>query len=181
MRTLAAWFVRTSQWDFKRLLAEHMWQTAQHADALRTRILELRYPRRDVDRKYDPDVLEFMAEIAKASDTQEFIAGVYDVVLPELIDGYSSYLDRADDLDDAPTAYKLRHIVADKQAQIERAQVVVAQVCQGGVGGLHALGARLLARGNQAENIGRGAELKRYQLAIVPSGRIASSAGITSC
>ena len=43
MRTLAAWFVGTSQWDLKRQLSQDMWQTAQHADALRTRVLELRY------------------------------------------------------------------------------------------------------------------------------------------
>src|SRR5512145_2319649 len=75
MRTLAAWFVGTAQWDLKRQLSADMWQTAQHADSLRTRVLELRYPRRDVDRKYDPGVLALMAEAAKAADPQEFVAG----------------------------------------------------------------------------------------------------------
>jgi ferritin-like metal-binding protein YciE len=128
MRTLGAWFVQTSQWDLKRQLAEDMWQTAQHADALRARILELRYPRRDVDRKYDPDVLAFMAEMAKATDSQEFIAGAYDVVIHELIAGYNAYLKRTDDLDDSPTVYKVEHIVFDKQLQIERMQEKVHQV-----------------------------------------------------
>jgi hypothetical protein len=120
MRTLAAWFVGTSQWDLKRQLSEDMWQTAQHADVLRTRVLELRYPRRDVDRKYDPDVLALLAEVAKATDSQEFIAGVYGALLPALIAGYEAYLERADPLDDAPTVYRLRHILADKRAQVER-------------------------------------------------------------
>lgn len=120
MRTLAAWFVGARQWDLKRQLSMDMWQTAQHADALRTRVLELRYPRRDVDRKYDPDVLALMAEVAKATDLQEFVAGVYGALLPALIAGYEAYLDRADPLDDAPTVYRLRHILADKQAQVAR-------------------------------------------------------------
>ena len=128
MRTLSAWFVGTAQWDLKRLLGEHMWQTAQHADVLRTRVLELRYPRRDVDRKYDPGVLAFMAEMAKATDPQEFVAGVYGVVLPGLVAGYRAYLERADPLDDAPTVYRLRHILTDKEAQIEAMRALVARV-----------------------------------------------------
>jgi ferritin-like metal-binding protein YciE len=120
MRTLAAWFVGTSQWDLKRQLAQDMWQTARHADALRSRVLELRYPRRDVDKKYDLGILGFMAELAKAADPGEFAAGVYGVLLPALIRTYQDYLSRADELDDAPTVYLLRHILADKQAQLQR-------------------------------------------------------------
>lgn len=131
MRTLAAWFVGTRQWDLKRQISADMWQTAQHADSLRTRVLELRYPRRDVDRKYDPDVLAFMAEIAKAADPQQFIAGVYGVVLPSLVESYRAYLGRTDPLDDAPTVYRLRHILVDKQGQIEQMQTLLARVLPG--------------------------------------------------
>lgn len=138
MRTLAAWFVATSQWDLKRLLAEHMWQTAQHADALRTRVLELRYPRRDVDRKYDPDALAFCAEMAKADTPQEFIAGIYDVVIPGLVHDYQAYLMRTDHLDDAPTVYRLRHIVRDKQAQIEIMHQTLDAVLLGEAGSIQA-------------------------------------------
>src|SRR5262245_24984570 len=95
MRTLAVWFIETSQWDLKPIVAEDTWQTSRHADVLRTRVLELRYPRRDVDKKYDPDVMAFMAEVAKAANFREFIAGVYDVLLPELVREYSGYLERA--------------------------------------------------------------------------------------
>lgn len=128
MRTLAAWFVETSQWDFKRQLANDMWETSRHADALRTRILELRYPRRDVDKKYDSGIMDLMSECAKATDTREMIGGVYAVLLPGLIRAYDDYLEYTDFLDDAPTVYVLRHIVADKQAQIERMQNLVHKV-----------------------------------------------------
>ncbi len=128
LRTLGAWFVGTSQWDLKRQISADLWQTTQHTDSLRTRVLELRYPRRDVDRKYDPDVVAFMAEVAKAADPQELIAGVYGVVLPQLVESYQSYLERADPLDDAPSVYRLRHILADKQAQIETMQYLPARV-----------------------------------------------------
>ncbi len=131
MRTFAAWFVDTSQWDFKRQLAQDMWETSRHADALRTRVLELRYPRRDVDKKYDPDVLALLAESAKATTSEEFIAGVYGVLLPELRRAYRAYLDSTDTLDDAPTVYALRHIVADIETQIARMQQVAASVAPG--------------------------------------------------
>jgi ferritin-like metal-binding protein YciE len=128
MRTLAGWFVGASQWDLKRHLAEDLWQTVQHADALRSRILELRYPRRDVDRKYDVEALAFMVEFAKASNPQEFIAGAYEVLLPELMAGYRAYLERADSLDDAPTVYVLEHILLDQRAQTERMQSLLQAV-----------------------------------------------------
>lgn len=128
MRTLAARFVDTSQWDFKRQLSQDMWETSRHADALRTRVLELRYPRRDVDKKYDPDMLGLVAECAKGQDSLEFIGGVYGTLLPELVRAYQDYLDQTDPLDDAPSVYILRHIIADKQAQIERMRALAEQV-----------------------------------------------------
>jgi uncharacterized ferritin-like protein (DUF455 family) len=128
MRTLAAWFVDTSQWDFKRQLAWDMWETSRHADVLRTRILELRYPRRDVDKKYDADVLGWAAEFAKATSIDEFIAGIYGAVLPELIRTYIDYLELTDSLDDAPTVYELRHIIDDKKRQVKRMRTLAADV-----------------------------------------------------
>ncbi len=128
MRTLAAWFVDTSQWDFKRLLSNDMWQAAQHADALRTRVLELRYPRRDVDKKYDADVLDFMTECAKAQNSEEFVGGIYGVLVPALIQAYRDYLEQTDELDDAPTVYALRHIVVDLERQVERVRATVTEV-----------------------------------------------------
>jgi uncharacterized ferritin-like protein (DUF455 family) len=128
MRTLAAWFVDTSQWDFKRQLAWDMWETSRHADILRTRVLELRYPRRDVDKKYDADVMTWAAEFAKATSSDEFIAGVYGAVLPDLIRAYTDYLELTDSLDDAPTVYALRHIIDDKKRQVERMRTLATKV-----------------------------------------------------
>ncbi|MEZ4670067.1 MAG: DUF455 family protein [Anaerolineae bacterium] len=128
MRTLAAWFVDTSQWDIKRQLANDMWQTSRHADMLRTRILELRYPRRDVDKKYDVDVLAWTTEFAKGSHTEEFVAGIYGAVLPEMVRAYSNYLEQTDSLDDAPTVYILKHIISDKESQIKRMQKLTSEI-----------------------------------------------------
>jgi hypothetical protein len=131
MRITAGWFIKTSQWDMKFQLAAEQWQAAQHADALRTRVLELRYPRRDVDKKYAPDVMALMTEIGKAADVREYLAGVYDVLLPALVDAYEEYLSRTDPLDDAPTVYRLRHIVEDERLQIEQMRILIARIMPG--------------------------------------------------
>ena len=128
MRITAGWFVKTSQWDLKFQLAVDQWQAIEHADALRTRVLELRYPRRDVDKKYDGDVMAFMGEVAKAANVREFIAGVYDVLLPALVEGYQEYLQRADPLDDSPTVYRLQHIIGDEQRQIGYMHGLISRV-----------------------------------------------------
>jgi len=128
MRIMAAKFVDTSQWDFKRQLAQDMWETSRHADALRTRALELRFPRRDVDKKPNADRLTLMAEYAKSKDTEEFIGGVYGALLPELLRTYQNYLEQTDQLDDAPTVFILRHIAADKEGQIEHMRSLTEQI-----------------------------------------------------
>src|SRR5439155_21186824 len=126
MRLLAGWFVKTSPWELKFQLAEHMWQQSRSADALRSRVLEMRFPRRDVDKKFDPDVLSFTAELGKAGSLDEFLAGVYGVAFPALLGAYQDYLKRTDLLDDSPTVYQLRHIILDKQAQLDQMRVQAA-------------------------------------------------------
>lgn len=122
MRALAGWFVRTAPVELKFFLAGELWLSSQQADSLRTRVLELRYPRRDVDKKWDADVLAFTHELMKAPDLRRFLAGVYQVALPAFVSALDSYLERADPLDDAPTVYRIRHLKLDAQARIDAAQ-----------------------------------------------------------
>lgn len=118
MRYLAAWFVKVSPYDIKSRMPEHLWQDSHHAGVLRTRVLELRYPRRDVEKKYDPDILAFLAEAAKGQDLVEMLGGLYGVVKPALRAAYLQYLERADELDDAPSIYAIRHILLDEEQHI---------------------------------------------------------------
>lgn len=118
MRALAGWFIRTRSVELKFFLAGEQWLCSQHADSLRTRVLELRYPRRDVDKKWDADILGFTETLMKAETLAEFLVGVYDVTLPALVAELQDYLERADPLDDAPTVYRLRHIRFDTETRI---------------------------------------------------------------
>jgi hypothetical protein len=122
MRALAGWFVQTSNVELKFFLAGEMWLCSQHADSLRIRVLELRYPRRDVDKKWDPELIAFTEELMKAGNLSEFMAGIYDVTLPALAAEISRYLDRADPLDDTATVYRLRHILFDTELRLDHAR-----------------------------------------------------------
>lgn len=122
MRAFAGWMINTSNVELKFFLAGELWLCSQHADSLRTRVLELRYPRRDVDKKWDAEVIAFTEEVIKAANLSEFMAGAYDVVFSGLVSDIHEYLERADMLDDAPTVYRLRHILLDTEARIERAR-----------------------------------------------------------
>ncbi|NJO84290.1 MAG: hypothetical protein HC828_16920 [Blastochloris sp.] len=127
MRAFAGWFIATPHVELKFFLAGEAWLCSQHADSLRSRVLELRYPRRDVDKKWDADVLAFTAELMKAPDLRAFLTGVYESALPAFVSAIDNYLERTDPLDDAPSVYRLRHLRVDTQARIEAARQQVEQ------------------------------------------------------
>src|SRR5262245_25184649 len=72
MRALGAWHMAVSNWELKILTPRHWWHDSLHANALRQRVLELRYPRRDVDSRHDPQLLAFLAELTRAQTDAEF-------------------------------------------------------------------------------------------------------------
>ncbi len=121
MRAFAGWFIRTAHVELKFFLAGQQWLSSQNADSLRTRVLELRYPRRDVDKKWDPDLIKLTEALMSAPDLRAFFAGIYDVVLPALIHEIDAYLARTDHLDDAPSVYRLRHLRLDTETRMGEA------------------------------------------------------------
>jgi uncharacterized ferritin-like protein (DUF455 family) len=72
--------------------------------------------------------MEFIAECAKAQNSEEFVGGIYGVVLPALVQVYRHYLEQTDNLDDAPTVHTLRHIIADQERQIDRMRALIIQI-----------------------------------------------------
>ncbi len=119
IRAYAAWFIKTAHVKTKFRLAEHLYLATQNADRLRARVLELRYPRRDVEKKFDPDVLAFTDALINAETPEAFIAGVYGVALPALVRELTAYLSRTDALDDWPTVQVIRHVLTDTQYAID--------------------------------------------------------------
>lgn len=113
MRAMAGRISGVAGWEAKKLLARHIWLDAEHADALRSRVLELRYPRVDVDLAVDRALMAVLDKLPSTRSDAEFLGGIYQIIKPAVLDAIGSYLRRSDPLDDAPSHRALR-IVADE-------------------------------------------------------------------
>lgn len=102
METLARWVPTTPELEVKLLLGEHIWDVAQHADALGKRTFELRMPLQHSLRPVD-ELSDLLADISAIGPTPQRLAAMYDVLLPGLAARYQQYLDETDSLLDAPT------------------------------------------------------------------------------
>jgi hypothetical protein len=118
METLAAWVPTTPEMEVKILLGEHVWDAAQHADALGKRTSELRMP---LQHRLSPvdEYEDFLNEIANLKDTKQRLAAIYDVLLPGLMARYHRYLEQTDSLSDAPTVRILERHLHDVERMIE--------------------------------------------------------------
>src|SRR6185295_4061334 len=83
METLASWVPTTPEMEVKLLFGEHIWDVAQHADALGKRTFELRMPLQHSLRPAEAYV-EILTELAKIDATPQRLAAVYEVLLPGL-------------------------------------------------------------------------------------------------
>ena len=118
MEMLAQWTPTAPEMEVKLVFGEHIWDMAQHADALGKRTLELRLPlHRSV--KPVPDYVGLLADVRAETDTARRVAAFYDVLLPGLAQRYATYLERTDALMDAPTVRILEQ-VRDSQARMIR-------------------------------------------------------------
>jgi hypothetical protein len=112
METLAAWVPTSPELEVKTLFGRHIWQLAQHADAIGHRTVELR-AKLHYDREPRQEYLDALRLIQETSESGDRVAVFYDVVLPDLAARFRDYLERTDDLLDAPTVEILRRILGD--------------------------------------------------------------------
>ena len=127
MAILVAHLTSEPVWEVKCALALHQWQSAEHVDALRRRIAEMRNPtpRLDAPPENDPTAAAldaFLDEVDAARDTEELVTGVYDVLYPALAAAYRDHLARTNPLVDQPTRRILRFAVIDLEEAVAWAQ-----------------------------------------------------------
>jgi hypothetical protein len=123
METLAAWVPTTPEMEVKLLLGEHIWDTAQHADALGKRTFELRMPLQHSLRPVEAYV-DFLVELAVIGPTPQRLAAIYDVLLLALATRYQRYLAQTDALSDAPTVRILERYLTDMARMVEAGRVL---------------------------------------------------------
>ena len=120
MESAAAWTPSTPEMEAKVLLGRHIWDFAQHADALGKRTFEMRRPEQFSQRPVEAYV-SLLDEVARVRPTAGRLAALYDGVLPGLEQRYRRYLDETDPLLDATSVVILERILADMPRQ--RAEV----------------------------------------------------------
>lgn len=127
METLASWVPTTPEMEVKLLFGAHVWDIAQHADALGKRTYELRMPLQHSIEPCEP-YQRLVTDLVQIQDTAERLAYFYDGVLIALARRYRHYLDRTDELLDAPTVRILRHIMAEQSRMRSENQALLDQL-----------------------------------------------------
>ena len=112
MEMLAAWVPTTPEMEVKLVFGAHIWEVAQHADALGKRTHELRLPMHD---SLEPSraYVDLLTDVARTAETSKRIAAFYDCLLPSLEQRFRQYLERVDTLLDGPTLRVLERIMGD--------------------------------------------------------------------
>jgi hypothetical protein len=112
METMAGWVPTTPEMEVKLQFGEHLWDAAQHADALGKRTSELRMP---LQHSLPPaaEYIDFLDTVSAIEPTQQRLAAIYDVVLPGLSSHYRRFLEKTDSLADAPTVRLLERQLND--------------------------------------------------------------------
>ncbi|MCC6423524.1 MAG: DUF455 family protein [Phycisphaerales bacterium] len=116
----AGWMPGTAHWGSKLLLPEVLWQDQQTVQALRQRVLELRYPEREIDLSPDERLVACWKHLIEAPQPQAFVEALAKVVKPLLRQVFTEYLQRADALDDGPTVRILKIALTDIDEQLGR-------------------------------------------------------------
>jgi len=123
MEIIARWTPTTPEMELKILFGRHIWDFAQHADALGKRVFELRQPEQH-SRRPSEQYLALLDDVGAIRDTSERLAAMYDAVLPGLERRYREYIAASDEILDEPTVVILNRILTDLQRQRQEADRV---------------------------------------------------------
>lgn len=121
METLARWVPTTPEMEVKVVFGQHIWDVAQHADALGRRTHELRSTLHHSRRPTDA-YAAVLAELSAVEPTADRLAAFYEVMLPGLARRYRRYLERTDALMDAPTVKVLERALGDMERMASEAR-----------------------------------------------------------
>jgi hypothetical protein len=108
----------TPEWEVKCALALHQWLDAEHVDALRRRIVEMRHPAPRLDRAPDAALEAFLDELLRTRASVELLVGIYGVARPALLAAYRDHLARTNPLVDHPTKRVLEIAAAEEQEAV---------------------------------------------------------------
>lgn len=130
METGLYWLNPTPEWEIKEALSLHLYQDAEHAKLIRTRVSEMRNPPPRMDVSPDPALDRFFHELWASANTLEKMVGLYGVLRPALLDAYRTHYDRANPLVDHPTRRVLRFMLLEEEDANSWGEAALAALVQ---------------------------------------------------
>ena len=130
MRILGGWIALTPELSAKLLMGRHVWDNAQHADALGKRLPELR-SLAQVSEPASPAFAAFMNAIEepeRPGQTIERLVGVYRVLKPHLLASYEDELRRVNAVYEPPTERILQRLAEDERRHIAAGATIIAHL-----------------------------------------------------
>lgn len=115
MEVALYWLNPTPEWEVKEALSLHAYLAAEHAQAFRVRVSEMRNPMPDMEKSPDVRLDRFFDELLTASTTAEKITAVYGVLKPALLAAYEVHNEAANPLVDYPTRRILRFLILEER------------------------------------------------------------------
>ncbi len=125
-RTLAGWLPGVPEWEAKNEFGLHVWESAESADEIRSRLRELRchQPERDLSLK-----LEHLAdELDHAQNTAEVVATVYLVIKKALLEAYQNHYDLTWAEFDNPTVKLTEKLIPVTEKQVAWTEQFFAEI-----------------------------------------------------
>lgn len=134
MMTLGGWLATIPELPVKVGLGRIIWETAEAADKLGARLPELRCGTRSATASEAPNegFAAFVREMAEPESpplTIEKLTGVFDVLLPHLVDTYERTVAATDSIADAPTVKVLEESTAAACRHVAWGREVLDELC----------------------------------------------------
>jgi hypothetical protein len=127
MRILGGWIALTPELSAKLLFGRHVWDNAQHADALGRRLPELRSAAH-VSEPANPAFVAFMDAVEEPElpqQTVERVCGIYGVLKPHLLQSYQDHLGQANAVYEPPTQRILARCAEDERRHIHAGSLIL--------------------------------------------------------
>ena len=128
MEVALYWLNPTPEWEIKEALSLHAYLAADHAQAYRVRVSEMRNPMPDMDKSPDPRLDHFFDEVLTAQTSAEKLTALYMVLKPAMLETYRDNDNRTNPLVDHPTRRILRHHIAEEEDAVAWGRAAVAAV-----------------------------------------------------
>jgi len=114
----AGWVPALGPLEGKVALCKGLWEDSVAGNELRKRILELRYPRQDMNEHLHNVIVTFYDKARHAPNAEAFILSLAKVLKPALRDAYQTLYDLADRISDGPSVLILKHALSDLTDQL---------------------------------------------------------------